>query len=115
VAGSSTWTRPPARARRADPGARRRERGSSPPADRCRGGRERWNKVLVFNLSFDRKGARGVHWMYLPDRTLSFYRASTTNILDEARMSLYVEIGAKDDQEIDVDMVRERVLFDLAR
>ncbi len=24
------------------------------------------NKVLVFNLGFDRKGARGVHWMYFP-------------------------------------------------
>ena len=27
-----------------------------------------WNKVLVFNLGFDRKGPRGVHWMYFPDR-----------------------------------------------
>src|ERR1700733_1225862 len=32
------------------------------------------NKVLVFNLGFDRKGARGVHWMYFPDRARVFYR-----------------------------------------
>jgi protoporphyrinogen oxidase len=25
-----------------------------------------WNKVLVFNLGFDRKGERDVHWVYFP-------------------------------------------------
>ena len=32
------------------------------------------NKVLVFNLGFDRKGARDVHWMYFPDPSIAFYR-----------------------------------------
>ncbi|MCA9601450.1 MAG: FAD-dependent oxidoreductase, partial [Myxococcales bacterium] len=27
-----------------------------------------WNKVLVFNLGFDRKGPSGVHWIYYPQR-----------------------------------------------
>jgi hypothetical protein len=51
--------------------------------------------VLVYNLGFDRKGRRGVHWMYFPDRSLSFYRVGWyDNIFDADRMSLYVEIGA---------------------
>jgi protoporphyrinogen oxidase len=33
-----------------------------------------WNKVLVFNLGFDKKGARGRHWVYYPSRSCSFYR-----------------------------------------
>jgi protoporphyrinogen oxidase len=75
-----------------------------------------WNRVLVFNLGFDRKGARGVHWMYFPDRSLSFYRVGWyDNILDGDRMSLYVEIGAPAGAELDVEAARQRVLADLAR
>jgi protoporphyrinogen oxidase len=74
------------------------------------------NKVLVYNLGFDRKGARDVHWMYFPDRALSFYRVGWyDNIFDTDRMSLYVEIGAPHGASFDVDALRERVLADLAR
>lgn len=74
------------------------------------------NKVLVFNLGFDRKGPRGVHWMYFPDRSISFYRVGWyDNIFDTDRMSLYVEIGLAHDEQVDVDAMRARVLADLAR
>jgi protoporphyrinogen oxidase len=74
------------------------------------------NKVLVFNLGFDRKGPRDVHWMYFPDRALSFYRVGWyDNILDGDRMSLYVEIGARAGDALDIPALRERVLADLAR
>jgi protoporphyrinogen oxidase len=74
------------------------------------------NQVLVFNLGFDRKGMRDIHWMYFPDRTLSFYRVGWyDNIFDGDRMSLYVEIGAAHGQVFDVDALRTRVLGDLAR
>src|SRR5687767_2231755 len=53
-----------------------------------------WNKVLVFNLGFDRKGPRGVHWIYYPDRERAFYRVGFyDNIFEQERMSLYVEVG----------------------
>jgi hypothetical protein len=72
--------------------------------------------VLVFNLGFDRKGPRGVHWMYFPDRALSFYRVGWyDNIFEADRMSLYVEIGAAHDATFDVEALRERVLEDLRR
>ncbi len=78
-----------------------------------------WNKVLVFNLGFDRKGPREVHWEYFPQRELVFYRVGFyDNIFDEERMSLYVEIGLPNDAPVDDDRIeafRERVLRDLER
>ncbi|GAB4515573.1 MAG: FAD-dependent oxidoreductase [Haliangiales bacterium] len=75
-----------------------------------------WNKVLVFNLGFDRKGATEPHWMYFPERDVSFYRVGWyDNIMGADRMSLYVELGAARDQVIDVDEARARVLADLER
>jgi protoporphyrinogen oxidase len=75
-----------------------------------------WNKVLIFNLGFDRKGREGLHWMYFPDPDLVFYRVGWyDNILGGDRMSLYVEIGADKDAVLDVDKLRRRVLDDLAR
>jgi len=75
-----------------------------------------WNKVLVFNLGFDRKGPRDVHWIYYPDRALSFYRLGFyDNIFDTDRMSMYVEIGYPAGAQVDVPAMRERVLADLAR
>jgi hypothetical protein len=38
-----------------------------------------WNKVLVFNLGFDRKGPTAIHWMYFPSASCrSTVSASTT-------------------------------------
>ncbi len=74
------------------------------------------NQVLVFNLGFDRKGPKDVHWMYFPDRALSFYRVGWyDNIFNTDRMSLYVEIGAPHGATFDVDALRARVLDDLVR
>ncbi|HEY3819774.1 MAG TPA: FAD-dependent oxidoreductase [Polyangiaceae bacterium] len=75
-----------------------------------------YNKVLVFNLGFDRKGQKGVHWCYYPSRETVFYRVGWyDNIFDADRMSLYVEIGFPRDAVIDVPAMRERVLADLRR
>lgn len=73
-----------------------------------------WNKVLVFNLGFDRKGERDVHWVYFPDRATSFYRIGYyDNIFDTDRLSLYVELGFPRGAEVNVDAMRARVLDDL--
>jgi hypothetical protein len=79
------------------------------------------NKVLVFNLGFDRKGPRDLHWMYFPDPALSFYRVGWyDNILPPPpdapdRMSLYIEIGAAADATFDIPSLLARVLDDLRR
>jgi protoporphyrinogen oxidase len=75
-----------------------------------------WNKVLVFNLGFDAKGERGVHWAYYPSRETVFYRVGWyDNIFDSDRMSLYVEVGFPSAARIDVATMRERVMTDLRR
>ncbi|HTM45655.1 MAG TPA: FAD-dependent oxidoreductase [Polyangiaceae bacterium] len=78
-----------------------------------------YNKVLVFNLGFSQKGPKGLHWIYYPERDLSFYRVGFyDNIFDSARMSLYVELGYPRDALIDaaeVERMRQRVLEDLRR
>jgi protoporphyrinogen oxidase len=75
-----------------------------------------WNKVLVFNLGFDKKGERDVHWVYYPSRDTVFYRLGWyDNIFDSDRLSLYVEIGFPKEAPVDVPAMRERVLGDLRR
>ncbi|MGM0577562.1 MAG: protoporphyrinogen/coproporphyrinogen oxidase [Myxococcota bacterium] len=76
-----------------------------------------WNKVLVFNLGFDRKGPEGIHWMYFPSKEQCFYRVGFyDNIFGTDRMSMYVEIGypagAPIDDEVTGRML-ERTLEDL--
>ena len=77
-----------------------------------------YNRVLVFNLGFDRKGVEGVHWMYFPSRDLCFYRVGFyDNIFATDRMSLYVEIGYPRDGVVDeavIQAMKHRVLEDLA-
>ena len=73
-----------------------------------------WNKVLIFNMGFDRKGWVGPHWVYFPEPKYAFYRVGFyDNIFGSDRMSIYVEIGAKASAELDVDAMRTRVLADL--
>jgi len=73
-----------------------------------------WNKVLVFNLGFDKKGPSGVHWIYYPDRARAFYRIGFyDNILDTDRMSLYVEIGYPAGATVDAESMLRRTLEDL--
>jgi hypothetical protein len=75
-----------------------------------------YNRVLVYNLGFDKKGKRGVHWAYYPSRETAFYRVGWyDNIFDTDRMSLYVELGFPKDKPIDAEAMRERVLRDLER
>lgn len=75
-----------------------------------------WNKVLVFNLGFDRKGKRDTHWVYYPARDVSFYRIGYyDNIFDTDRLSLYIELGFAKDDPVDVEGALARVLADLKK
>jgi protoporphyrinogen oxidase len=75
------------------------------------------NKVQVFNLGFDSKGPQNVHWIYYPQRELSFYRVGFyDNIFGSERMSLYVEVGLPWDADLTEDergALKVRVLADL--
>jgi protoporphyrinogen oxidase len=72
------------------------------------------NQVLVFNLGFDSKGARDIHWMYFPESSTCFYRVGWyDNILDSDRMSLYVELGTPAAAALDIEQFRYQVVRDL--
>lgn len=73
------------------------------------------NKVLVFNLGFDREPCqRDIHWVYYPEQEYCFYRVGFyNNILGADNMSLYVEIGYNTKVNIDIDMMLQRVIADL--
>ena len=74
------------------------------------------NKVLVFNLGFDRPSTRPDHWVYYPEPEWIFFRVGHyDNILGEPRMSLYVEVARPSDAVIDAAELHGRVLSDLAR
>ena len=64
-----------------------------------------YNKVLVFNLGFNKKSKfNKEHWMYIPDKTTNFYRIGFyDNILDSDKLSMYIEIGYDKNAKIDVD------------
>jgi len=73
------------------------------------------NKVVVFNLGFDKGTNIKSHWIYFPGNEV-FYRVGFyNNILSQDRMSLYVEIGLKQNQEISEDLLLHSVLSDLKK
>ncbi len=83
-------------------------------------GRFTANKVLVFNLGFDRKGPPEPHWIYYGDPAISFYRVGFyDNIFGTPRMSIYVELGLPADAPMPdaaaIEAARARVLADLRK
>lgn len=62
-----------------------------------------YNKVLVFNLGFDKSSplCKKEHWLYIPSKECNFYRCGFyNNILGEEKLSMYIEIGYNKDDEI---------------
>lgn len=53
-----------------------------------------YNKVLVFNLGFNKKSMNKIHWAYIPEKEMNFYRIGFyNNILQDDKLSMYIEIG----------------------
>lgn len=74
-----------------------------------------YNKVLVFNIGFDSDviGER-FHWIYFPEKKYNFYRVGFyNNVLNENKMSIYVEIGFKHDESIDIEKEYNLVIKNL--
>lgn len=63
-----------------------------------------YNKVLVFNLGFDKSSplCKKEHWLYIPDQKTNYYRVGFyNNILGQDKLSMYIEIGYGKNQKID--------------
>jgi len=75
-----------------------------------------YSKVLVFNLGFDLSSPVDSHWLYYPDKSYLFYRVGFyDNIMNQDRMSLYVEIGFDKHDTIDQEACFKQVLGDLKK
>jgi protoporphyrinogen oxidase len=71
------------------------------------------NKVAVFNLGFDKGSPIKTHWRYFPGNEV-FYRVGFyNNILGQEKLSLYVEIGLKETDQIHEEILLDKVLADL--
>ena len=70
-----------------------------------------YNKVLVFNLGFDKKSKYiDEHWIYVPDKEINFYRIGFyDNILSTDRLSMYIEIGYGKNDNITDDEIKEQL------
>ncbi len=75
-----------------------------------------YNQVLVLNIGFDKESIdKEVSWVYYPGDEL-FYRVGFyNNIARTDRLSIYVEIGYKANEKIDVEAALEKTLIDLKR
>lgn len=70
------------------------------------------NKVLVFNIGFDKKTEDHLnHWLYFPESDFCFYRVGFyDNILSSNYGSIYVELGFKENFALPDSYVKD--LFD---
>lgn len=74
-----------------------------------------YNKVLVFNLGFDRPSPKyKEHWIYVPNKHFNFYRIGFyNNILQQEKLSLYIEIGFNKESQPDIEKELSQALSGL--
>lgn len=73
------------------------------------------NKVLVFNIGFDKPSDFDYHWIYFPGDEI-FYRVGFyDNIMNSNKMSIYVEIGLESNSQYDESLIFEKVIEDLKK
>lgn len=71
-----------------------------------------YNKVLVFNLGFDRPSplCQKEHWLYIPSSLVNFYRCGFyNNILGTENLSMYIEIGYPKDAVLTEEVIDEQL------
>lgn len=71
-----------------------------------------YNKVLVFNLGFDKSSplCKEEHWLYIPSKNDNYYRVGFyNNILSQEKLSMYIEIGYSKDAIIDEKEIKKQL------
>ena len=76
-----------------------------------------YNKVLVFNLGFNKKSKyTAEHWLYIPGKDSNYYRTGFyDNILGSDKLSMYIEIGFSKDAKINVQEQLDLTLKNLKK
>ena len=76
-----------------------------------------YNKVLVFNLGFNKKSKLiNEHWIYIPSKESNYYRIGFyDNILDSNKLSMYIEIGYDKNAKINIEEQLDLTLKNLKK
>lgn len=74
-----------------------------------------YNKVLVFNLGFNKKSKLiNEHWLYIPDKDCNYYRVGFyDNILNQDKLSMYIEIGYNKNDVITEEEIQRQLKLTL--
>ena len=74
------------------------------------------NKIVILNLGFNKPSLdKEVNWIYYPGDEV-FYRVGCyNNIAYREKLSLYVEIGCRSDEDVNIDQLLQRTLTDLKK
>ena len=75
-----------------------------------------YNKVLVFNLGFNKKSEKFTkeHWLYIPNKNINFYRCGFyNNILGQEKLSMYIEIGYNKNNNITKEEIDKQLKLTL--
>ncbi len=75
-----------------------------------------YNRVLVFNLGFEKKSHYKEHWIYVPDKNINFYRIGFyDNILCSDKLSMYIEIGFDKNEKINIKEQLDKTIKNLEK
>ena len=75
-----------------------------------------YNKVLVFNLGFNKESelCKEEHWLYVAGKDCNFYRCGFyNNILGTKNLSMYIEIGYNKNDEITPEEIDKQLKLTL--
>lgn len=80
----------------------------------------RWNSIFNLNLGIDRVDNSGKHWIYFPQKELSFFRVGfphnfSPEVVPPKKCSLYVEVSYPKDKLIDKNAVVAKIKKDLKK
>lgn len=78
----------------------------------------RWNSIFNLNLAVDKKDYSARHWIYFPQKELSFFRAGFPHNFSQHncpkdQSSLYIEVSYSPDRPVDKNKIIPRIKRDL--
>ncbi len=82
--------------------------------------RLKWNSIFNINLGLSTGGYPGNHWVYFPQKDISFFRVGfphnfSSSIAPHGKSSLYAEVSYSKDKPIDKKTIPSCVMSDLKK
>jgi len=82
--------------------------------------RLRWNSIFNLNLGIDKKDCLGRHWIYFPEKNISFFRLGFFNnfsstLVPKDKSSMYIEVAYSKWSPIDKNKIVQSIMDDLKK